>query len=94
MTRANFGFGVAALALALFVPSVASAQAPAAKSFVTRLFDSVGPGDAQSVPLPLLVLAGLAVLLLLAAAGTWLVKRLQARQARQMTPAPAPARRR
>lgn len=63
------------------------------RSFVTRLFDSVGPGDAQSIPLPLLVLAGLAVLLLLAAAGTWLAKRLQARQSRRMTPAPAPARR-
>ena len=60
------------------------------KSFVTRLFDAVGPGDAQSVPLPLLVLAGLATLLLLAAAGTWLVKRLQARR---MAPAPAPVRR-
>jgi hypothetical protein len=58
------------------------------KSLVTRLFDSVGPGDAQSIPLPLLVLAGLAVLLLLAAAGTWLAKRVQARR---IAPAPAPA---
>jgi hypothetical protein len=65
-----------------------SVQSPD-KGFVTRLFDSVGPGNAESVPLPLLVLAGLAVLLLLAAAGTWLAKRLQARR---MTPAPAPAR--
>ena len=60
------------------------------KSLVTRLFDAVGPGNAESVPLPLLVLAGLAVALLLAAAGTWLARRLQARR---MTPAPAPARR-
>ena len=60
------------------------------KSFVTRLFDSVGPNNAESIPLPLLVLAGLAVLLLLAAAGTWLAKRLQSRR---MEPAPAPARR-
>jgi hypothetical protein len=60
------------------------------KSFVTRLFDAVGPGNAQSIPLPLLVLAGLALLLLLAAAGTWLMKRVQSRR---MTPAPAPARR-
>jgi hypothetical protein len=59
------------------------------KGVVTRLFDRVGPGDAQSIPLPLLVLAGLAVLLLLAAAGTWLAKRLQARR---MTPATAPFR--
>jgi ABC-type transport system substrate-binding protein len=58
------------------------------KSIITRLFDSVGPGNAQSIPLPLLVLAGLAILLLLAALGTWLAKRIQARR---MTPAPAPS---
>jgi hypothetical protein len=45
------------------------------------------PSNAQSIPLPLIVLAGLAVLLLLAGGGTWLAKRLQARR---MTPAPAP----
>jgi hypothetical protein len=58
------------------------------KSFITRLFDAVGPANAESIPLPLLVLAGLAVLLLLAAFGTWLAKRIQARR---MTPAPSPA---
>ncbi|HET7568835.1 MAG TPA: hypothetical protein VFJ91_12645 [Gaiellaceae bacterium] len=58
---------------------------------ITQLFNSLGPGDAQSVPLPLLVLGGLAVLLMLAAAGTWLARRLQTRR---MTPSPAPARRR
>jgi hypothetical protein len=46
------------------------------------------PGNAQSVPLPLIVLGGLALLLLLAAAATWLARRLQARR---VTPAPAPA---
>jgi hypothetical protein len=56
------------------------------QSFITHLFHAIGPGDAQAVPLPLLVLAGLAVLLLLAAGGTWLAKRFQARR---MTPAPA-----
>ena len=58
------------------------------KSIITRLFDKVGPANAESIPLPLLVLAGLAVLLLLAALGTWLAKRVQARR---MTPAPAAA---
>lgn len=58
---------------------------------ITQLFNSLGPGDAQSVPLPLLVLGGLAVLLMLAAVGTWLARRLQTRR---MTPSPAPARRR
>jgi hypothetical protein len=61
------------------------------KSVIRHLADSIGPGDAQSIPLPLLVLGGLAVLLLLAAGGTWFAKRLQARR---MTPAPAPSPRR
>jgi hypothetical protein len=60
------------------------------KSFITRLSDRLGPGNAQSIPLPLLVLGGLALLLLLAAGATWIARRLQARR---MTPAPAPARR-
>jgi len=49
-----------------------------------------GPSSATSIPLPLIVLAALAGLLLLAAAGTWVARRIQARR---MTPAPAPARR-
>ncbi|HKI91901.1 MAG TPA: hypothetical protein VJ986_06345 [Gaiellaceae bacterium] len=65
-----------------------SGAPPVHKSIVTRAFDAVGPGNAQSIPLPLLVLAGLALLLLLAAAGTWLAKRIQERR---MTPATAPA---
>ncbi len=57
------------------------------KSAITKIFDKLGPGNAQSIPLPLLILAGLAVLLLLAAAGTWIAKRVQSRRL-----APAPAR--
>jgi hypothetical protein len=53
--------------------------------------DRLSPGNAQSVPLPLIVLAGLALLLLLAAAATWFARRLQARR---VTPAPAHAPRR
>jgi hypothetical protein len=52
---------------------------------------AIGPGNAQSIPLPLLVLGGLALLLLLTAAATWLARRLQARR---VTPAPAVAKRR
>lgn len=48
----------------------------------------LGPGSAQSVPLPLLVLGGLALLLLLAALATWVARRIQARR---VTAAPAPA---
>ena len=61
------------------------------QSLITRLGNRLGPGNAQSIPLPLLVLGGLALLLLLAAAATWIARRFQARR---MTPAPAPARRR
>jgi hypothetical protein len=45
-----------------------------------------GASDAQSVPLPLLVLGGLAILLALAALAAWLARRYQGRR-----PAPAPA---
>jgi hypothetical protein len=58
-------------------------------SIVKRIGRWLGPGDAQSIPLPLLVLGGLALLLLLAAFGTWLARRLQTRR---MTPAATPAR--
>ncbi len=52
------------------------------------LAKTFGPGNARSIPLPLLVLGGLALLLLLAAIATWIAKRIQTRR---MTPAPAPA---
>jgi hypothetical protein len=58
------------------------------RSLWTRLTDRLSPGNAQSVPLPLIVLAGLALLLLLAAAATWFARRLQTRR---VTPAPARA---
>jgi hypothetical protein len=59
------------------------------KGFLTRIANDIGPGNAQSIPLPLLVLGGLGVLLLLTAAATWLTRRFQARH---VTPAPAHAR--
>jgi hypothetical protein len=57
-----------------------SGDSPPNESLFHRAASSVGPSDAQSVPLPLLVLGGLALLLLLAAGGTWLARRLQARR--------------
>jgi len=57
---------------------------------VPSAIDKGGPSDATSIPLPLIVLAALAGLLLLTAGATWLARRIQARR---MTPAPAPARR-
>jgi hypothetical protein len=71
-------------------PGTTNSSGTSHKGFITRLADRLGPGNAQSIPLPLLVLGGLALLLLLSAAGTWIARRLQARR---MTPAPAPARR-
>jgi hypothetical protein len=61
---------------------------PGKGSIVHRIANAIGPSDAQSVPLPLLVLGGLALLLLATAGATWLTRRLQARR----IPAPAPKR--
>jgi hypothetical protein len=51
----------------------------------------LGPANAQSIPLPLLVLGILALLLLAAAGATWLTRRLQARRVAPPRPAHAPA---
>jgi hypothetical protein len=59
------------------------------KSVFHDLAKTLGPGNAQSIPLPLLVLAGLALLLLLTAGATWLTRRYQARR---VTPTPVPVR--
>jgi hypothetical protein len=48
--------------------------------------DKVGPSNAESVPLPLLILGGIALLLVAAAAASVAARRLQARRAQ---PAPA-----
>jgi hypothetical protein len=58
------------------------------KGFLSSLIDRVGPKNAGSIPLPLLVLAGIAFLLLAAAAASFVARRLQARR---VVPAPAPA---
>lgn len=58
------------------------------RGVLSNLIDKVGPKNAGSVPLPLLVLAGIAFLLLAAAAASFVARRLQARR---VVPAPAPA---
>ena len=58
------------------------------KGLVSRLIDKIGPSNADSVPLPLLVLAGIAFLLLAAAGASFVARRIQARR---MMPQPAPA---
>ena len=52
----------------------------------SSFFGIGGPHDATSIPLPLIILGSLAILLALAALGTWLARRFQTRR-----PAPAPA---
>jgi hypothetical protein len=53
-----------------------------------------GPSDATSIPLPLIVLGALAILLALAALGTWIARRVQSRRPGPAEPAPAVSRRR
>ena len=57
------------------------------KGLVSRLIDKIGPSNADSVPLPLLVLAGIAFLLLAAAGASFVARRIQARR---VMPQPAP----
>lgn len=57
-----------------------SAQDPAKKGVILKAIEWLGPSDAAAVPLPLLVLAGVAFLLLAAAGGSLLNRHLQARR--------------
>jgi len=50
------------------------------KSIIQNVIEWLGPSNAQSVPLPLLILAGVAFLLLAAAGGSFVSRRLQARR--------------
>ena len=50
------------------------------KGIIIRAIEWLGPSNAGSVPLPLLILAGVAFLLLAAAGGSFVNRRLQARR--------------
>ena len=63
------------------------------EGFIDRLVHAIGPSSADSVPLPLLILAGLAMLLLAAAAASLIARRIQAKRARPATVPPPPDRR-
>jgi hypothetical protein len=52
------------------------------KGVILRAIEWLGPSNAASVPLPLLILAGVAFLLLAAAGGSFVNRRLQERRAR------------
>jgi hypothetical protein len=64
------------------------------EGFFDRMVHAIGPTSADSVPLPLLILAGLAMLLLAAAAASLIARRIQARKARPATVPQPPDRRR
>ena len=58
-----------------------------------RVLDWLGPSNAESIPTPLLVLAGIALLLLAAAAASFVAHRIQARRLRPaIAPQPPPKR--
>ena len=50
------------------------------KGIIIRTIEWLGPSNAGSIPLPLLILAGVAFLLLAAAGGSFVNRRLQARR--------------
>lgn len=50
------------------------------KGIITRAIEWLGPSNADAVPLPLLILAGVAFLLLAAAGGSFVSRRLQSRR--------------
>ncbi len=50
------------------------------KSIIQNVIEWLGPSNAESVPLPLLILAGVAFLLLAAAGGSFINRRLQERR--------------
>jgi hypothetical protein len=58
------------------------------ESFFGRLAKALGPDTADSIPVPLLVLGGLALLLIAAAGVSFAARRMQARRT---TPQPPPA---
>jgi hypothetical protein len=66
-----------------------SSSSPSAthKGPIQRAIDWIGPSNAESIPLPLLILAGIAFLLLAAAGASFAARRIQARRLR---PSPTP----
>jgi hypothetical protein len=61
------------------------------ESFFQRLANTLGPGNATSIPLPLLILAGLGFLLVAGAGASFAARRIQARRAQPATIPPGQA---
>jgi hypothetical protein len=73
-----------------------STQSHKDKGFFNRLASALGPGNATSIPLPLLILAGVGLLLIAAAGASIAARKIQARrsQPQPATVPPAPPNRR
>jgi hypothetical protein len=61
-------------------PSPGPSSEGSSKGVILRAIEWLGPSNAASVPLPLLILAGVAFLLLAAAGGSFVNRRLQERR--------------
>jgi hypothetical protein len=68
------------------LPPPGGGKPPKHQNFFQRLANAIGPGNATSIPLPLLILAGVGLLLVIAAGGSYAARRIQARR---MRPHPA-----
>jgi hypothetical protein len=64
------------------------------ESFWDHVSHAIGPTNADAIPLPLLILAGLAMLLLAAAGASLIARRIQARRTPRPAPSPTPPNRR
>jgi hypothetical protein len=60
------------------------------KGFLAAIADKIGPGNASSIPLPLLILAGLGLLLVAAAGASFTARWIASRRNGQPQPATAP----
>jgi hypothetical protein len=68
------------------LPSLPGRQKP--KGFFSRLLGAIGPNNADSIPLPLIFLAGLALVLTAAGAAGMITRHVQARRAGSGPPPP------
>ena len=60
------------------------------KGIIAAIADKIGPGNASSIPLPLLILAGLGLLLVAAAGASFTARWIAARRASHPRPATSP----